>query len=115
MGFDLDNFKCYRVRDLKTPKFAETTVSLSDQLAINDGSVGVRKPFLYCKPVAMADEEGNRVNDVRNPIDHLTCYKVRNADAAGQPVSVDNTIGSIVLRTRHAALLCVPSTSITIR
>jgi hypothetical protein len=105
--FNLDHYKCYRVKDLKNPKFVTTTASLTDQFGINDGIFEAKKPFLFCNPVDKNNE------GILNTDDHLTCYKVKGPKLAplDRPnVQVVNQLGTLQLQAKKAALLCVPST-----
>lgn len=105
--FNLDHYKCYKVKDLKNPKFASATVSLSDQFGINDGSFDVKKPFMFCNP---ADKNSQ---GILNDDDHLTCYKVKgpNLLPGDRPkVEIANDLGMLQLEAKKAALLCLPST-----
>jgi hypothetical protein len=104
--FNLDHYKCYKVKDLKNPKFSTATVSLTDQFGINDGSFEVKKPFLFCNP---ADKNGQGILNVD---DHLTCYKVKGPKLlpADRPkVVVGNQLGTIQLEAKKAVMLCLPS------
>jgi hypothetical protein len=99
----LDHFKCYKVKDLKDPKFAQTTVALSDQFA-DDENADVKKPFLLCNPVSKNGE------GISNALEHLTCYKIKTPQLASQPkVQVVNQFGTIKLQAKKAFVLCVPS------
>lgn len=103
--YNLDHYKCYKVKDLKNPKFAKTTVTLSDQFP-NDGATLLKKPFLFCTPV---DKNGE---GIINMVDHLTCYKIKapKLDKSLRPnVEVMNQLGTIQLNAKKAFLLCVPS------
>lgn len=103
----LDHFKCYKAKDLKNPKFISSTVSLTDQFAVNDGPFEVKKPFLFCNP---ADKNGE---GIENPVDHLACYKVKGPKLSKNDrpkVEVDNQLGDLQLEVTKPFLLCVPST-----
>jgi hypothetical protein len=103
----LDNFKCYKAKDLKNPKFVATTRTLSDQFVVNDGVFSAKKPFVLCTPV---DVNGGGIN---NAVDNLTCYKVKGPKLlpANRPqVEVSNQLGTTQLEAKKAFLLCVPST-----
>ncbi len=105
--FNLDHYKCYKVKDLKNPKFVKTTASLTDQFGINDGIFEAKKPFLFCNPV---DKNGE---GILNADDHLTCYKVKGPKmvAGDRPnVQIVNQLGTLQLQAKKAMLLCVPST-----
>jgi hypothetical protein len=98
----LDHFKCYKVKDLKDPKFARTTVALADQFV--DQGAEVKKPFLLCNPV---DKNGEGIS---NASDHLTCYKIKTPALDPRPtVQVANQLGTLKLQAKKAFLLCVPS------
>lgn len=103
----LDNFKCYKAKDLKNPKFVATNVDLEDQFAVNDGNFEAKKPFLFCNPV---DVNGAGIN---NAIDHLTCYKIKGPKLLPNDrpdVEVVNQLGTTQLEAKKPFLLCVPST-----
>jgi hypothetical protein len=103
----LDNFKCYKAKDLKNPKFLKTTRDLSDQFAVNDGVVEAKKPYMFCNPVSVS---GGGIN---NTLDHLTCYKIKGPKLlpADRPsVEVVNQLGTTQLQAKKAYLLCLPST-----
>jgi polyhydroxybutyrate depolymerase len=103
----IDHFKCYKAKDLKSPKFAATTVALNDQFGINDGDFDVKKPSLFCNPV-------NKNNEgIVNAADHLTCYTVKGPKLPKQDrpkVEVANQFGTLQLEVQKPFLLCVPST-----
>jgi hypothetical protein len=109
LNLDLDNYKCYKVKDLKIPqKFQATTVDLADQFAVDDGSFTATKPFLFCDPV---DASGG---GILNGADHLTCYKVKGPkpNQGDRPhVEIVNQLGTTRLEAKKALLLCVPSTA----
>jgi hypothetical protein len=103
----LDNFKCYKAKDLKNPKFVATTRTLSDQFTVNDGVFEAKKPFVFCTPVGV---NGGGIN---NAVDNLTCYKVKGPKLlpVDRPqVEVGNQLGTTQLEAKKAFLLCVPST-----
>ena len=106
--FNLDHYKCYKVKDLKQPKFVRTTVNLEDQFGVNDGRFELKKPFLLCTPV------DKNFEGIINPDDHLTCYKMKEVTADKRfvrpTVVVENQLGSSTLQPKKAWLLCVPST-----
>ncbi len=102
----LDDYKCYKVKDLKTPRFVKTTVSLADQFAINDGDFLVTKPFLICNPTAPPGE------NPQSELDHLVCYKTRGPklDREARPsVQIVDQLGTLDLEVQKPKLLCVPS------
>ncbi len=105
--FNLDHYKCYKVKDLKNPKFLNTPVTLTDQFGINDGTFEAKRPFVFCNPV---DKNGE---GILNTDDHLTCYKVKGpklVPSARPSVEVVNQLGTLQLQAKKAFLLCLPST-----
>jgi hypothetical protein len=109
--FNLDHYKCYKVKDLKNPKFEKTTISLSDQFGIVDGVYEAKKPYVFCNPV---DKNGE---GILNADDHLTCYKAKGPklNPAQRPkLQVVNQLGTLQLQAKKAFLLCVPSTKTVI-
>ena len=99
----LDHYKCYKAKDLKQPKFAKTTVTLSDQLFAGQ-STDVKKPYLVCNP---ADKNNEGISD---PSAHLACYKVKGPKIVTPPkVKATNQFGTVDLALKKTSLLCVPS------
>jgi hypothetical protein len=99
----LDNYKCYKAKDLKDPAFASQLVDLDDQFQ-NENGVDVKKPFLFCNP---AEVNGGGIN---NATDHLTCYKIKGGTLSPRPhVEIDNIFGTARLEVKKGFLLCVPS------
>lgn len=100
----LDNFKCYKAKDLKAPKFEKTALaSLADQFG-NETDVLVKKPFLLCNPTSK-DGEG-----IQNPAEHLVCYKLKPNKLEPRPhVEVVNQLGTLQLEVSKSLLVCVPS------
>jgi len=66
----LDHFKGYRVF---AGKEINRTVSLADQFGAEDG-VLVLDPIVFCVPVMK--KYGGRVEEIKNPQDHLTIYRI---------------------------------------
>jgi polyhydroxybutyrate depolymerase len=102
----VDHFKCYKAKDLKNPKFAGTTVALSDQFGVNDGAFDLKKPSLFCNPANKNDE------GISNLADHLTCYTVKGPKLLKEDrpkVAVANQFGNLELEVQKPFLLCVPS------
>lgn len=101
----LDNFKCYKAKDLKTPKFEKTTFSSLDDQFANETGVLVKKPFLLCNPTSV-DGEG-----IRNASDHLLCYKMKPSKLEPRPrVQVVNQLGTHQLEVKKSFIVCLPST-----
>lgn len=102
----IDSFKCYLAKDRKSPKFVKTTVSLSDQLGLNDGAFTVKKPYLICNP---AERDGV---GIRHPAPHLVCYKIKGPKIprSDRPsVEASDVLGTVQLQLKKPFLLCVPS------
>jgi subtilisin family serine protease len=102
----IDSFKCYLAKDLKSPKFVQTTVSLSDQLGLNDGTFALQKPHLICNP---ADVNGA---GIRHTAPHLVCYKIKGPKISrgDRPsVEAEDSFGTAQLRLMKPFVLCVPS------
>jgi hypothetical protein len=70
-GATLENYTCWKVKDLKDPKFTGAVASLVDQFASQ--SAQIKKPFALCAPTSV---NGGSVN---NDNDHLCCYKSKGA------------------------------------
>jgi cysteine-rich repeat protein len=105
-GAPVDPFKCYKVADAKDPKFVETSATLSDQFAVNDGSFEIIKPLLLCNPTSRSGAP------LADPGQHLTCYKIKGPklERDQRPrVEVQNAFGTARLEMEKPALLCVPS------
>ncbi len=102
----LDDFKCYKAKDLKNPKFVKTAVMLVDQFGINNGNFIATKPFLLCNPAADVGANPSNADD------HLVCYKTKGPkiDSAARPqVEVSDEFGVLQLEVVKPQLLCVPS------
>ena len=67
----VDDFNCYKVKDLKVPPFVRTGVSVADQFATSP--VTLIKPALLCAPAGV---DGS---SVANSQTHLCCYKSKAA------------------------------------
>jgi len=102
----LDNFRCYKATDRTEPKFAGTTVTLSDQYGVNDGSFSVNKPAYFCNSTEVNG------SGVSAPNDHLTCYKIKGPKLPKEdrPVlQTSDALGTLKLEITKPKLLCVPS------
>jgi hypothetical protein len=98
----LDNFTCYKAKDLKAPKFQSTTLPVTDQFG--SFSAEVKKPFLLCNPTSV---NGGAVNDVTG---HLVCYKVKGPKLSPRPSGkIGNALGELQLQASKPYVLCVPS------
>jgi hypothetical protein len=105
--FNLDHYKCYKVEDLKNPKFEKSSVSLTDQFAIDDGVFEAKRPFMFCNPV---DKNGEAI---LNADDHLSCYKVKRPRPTPDQrpnVQVVNRLDTLQQQAKKASLLCAPAT-----
>jgi hypothetical protein len=101
-----DSFKCFKAKDLKSPRFEPTTVTLEDQFGANDGSFEIEKPSFLCNPSAVQS------GSVNEPNEHLACYKVRGpklAKEARPSVEVGNQFGVQQLGVIKPLMFCVPS------
>lgn len=104
----LDNYQCYKAKDLKNPKFVATTHTVSDQFL--NGSVEFKKPGMVCAPASI---NGSALVD---PAAHLNCYKVKGPKGTASPqATMTDQFGSIdvALKTK-AAFACVPATKVLI-
>jgi hypothetical protein len=107
----IDSFKCYLAKDRKSPKFVKTTVSLRDQLGLNDGDFTVRKPYLLCNPT---DQNGFGIN---HSVPHLACYKIKGQKIAKSDrpsVQAEDAFGMVQLQLKNPFVLCVPSSKIVL-
>jgi hypothetical protein len=98
----IDHFQCYAAKG----EVPEEYVDLKDQFGT--ATVFVGAPEFLCNPV---DKNGE---GTRNPVAHLTCYKIK-AKGAKREVSVENEFGSQPLDLKDPELLCVPSNKIEVR
>jgi hypothetical protein len=57
------DYNCYKAKDLKTPQFAGSTFSVTDEFGTT--SMEAKKPFLYCASIA-------------TPGNVLSCYKSKS-------------------------------------
>jgi len=100
----LDHFKCWKVKDLKNPRFATIeNLPLDDQFGLDN--VDVKKPSLLCAP---ADKDGSGVND---PVTHQCCYKIKGVKLdPAEAVEVDDQFGTLQFEIKKSDLLCQPCT-----
>lgn len=100
----VDNYTCYKTKDLRTPRFAGSTAdSVIDEFGSQADAE--KKLFLYCTPVSANGDA------ILNPT-KLKCYKVKGSgsapdsnDAGSDPVG---SAGQAV--KRKTFVLCVPAT-----
>jgi hypothetical protein len=101
-----EDFKCYKVKDLKNPALATPPLALADQFGVNDGVFDAKKPFLLCNPSEMDEQP------IFDPATHLVCYKISGPklDAAERPrIETVSRFGTSQLELTKPAVLCVPS------
>lgn len=98
----LDNFTCYKAKDLKNPKFVATTRNVSDQFL--SGAYDIKKPGLVCAPSSI---EGSVIAD---PASHLSCYKVKGPKGTGANAALVDQFGAVQVAVKgKAAFVCVPA------
>jgi hypothetical protein len=112
---DINNFKCYKIKDNKTPPFVPLGIATGNPVTVTDqfGSAqyDVTKPTKICTPVDKEDE------GYVDTIGHLVCYQVKQsktvpAQAKFIPhkVRVNNAnIGSAFLDVKAIKELCLPA------
>jgi len=100
----LDNFSCYKAKDLKVPaKFVATTRTVSDQF--QSGAYDIKKPGLVCTPASI---NGGPIAD---PATHLNCYKVKGPKGLGANAAMVDQFGTVQVGVKgKAAFVCVPAT-----
>jgi hypothetical protein len=98
----VDNFNCYKVKDLKNPPLGDHDgVSLTDQFGT--GTVDVKKIAMVCAP---ADKDGSGISD---PLTHLCCYKVKSAKLDPAPrAQIADEFGSLQVEVKQSGMLCQP-------
>jgi hypothetical protein len=96
----LDNYTCYKSKDLKNPKFAGTTATVSDQFLT--GSYDVKKPGMVCAPASV---NGGPIVDAAS---HLNCYKVKGPKGTGANAQLVDQFGTVQVAVKSkAAFVCV--------
>jgi hypothetical protein len=100
----LDNFQCYKAKDLKNPKFVATTHTVTDQFLT--GSVEFKKPGLVCAPASI---DGSALIDEDT---HLNCYKVKGPKGLVKPqATMADQFGTVDVELKtKAAYACLPAT-----
>ena len=99
----LDNFTCYKAKDLKNPKFVATTRNVSDQF--QSGAYDIKKPGLVCAPSSI---DGSVIAD---PASHLSCYKVKGPKGLGANAAIVDQFGAVQVAVKgKAAFVCVNAT-----
>ncbi len=104
--FHPENSKCWKVKDLKTPKFEKITkpgLSIHDDFVADD-DITVVKPFLVCNPASV---EGA---PARDPDAYQCCYKVRGKKVDPKPeFEIRDAFGTYQWQSMGAPqLLCQP-------
>jgi hypothetical protein len=97
--FATDHFQCYAIRP--GGSFKSRRPLLRDQFGKRRVTIGA--PFRLCVPV-----KKNKTG-IRNPVQHLVCYKARPQKAVRKRVSIHNQFGGEVTVTRRFDQLCVPA------
>jgi hypothetical protein len=97
--FKLDHFQCYSIKP--RGDFKARAVGVTDQFGKRKVTIG--KPFRLCAPVSK-----NR-SKVRNPVQHLVCYRARPAKKVSKNLSIHNQFGGELTKTRRVDQLCVPT------
>lgn len=105
----IENFKCYKAKDLKNPKFGGGAALLSNRFA-SSGTVSsaIMNPVRVCNPASTG-------SPVVNQAAHLLCYKVKDFSGfAGAEVTTQNALGGLRLKVKKATMLCMPSTLVVL-
>jgi hypothetical protein len=98
----LDNYTCYKSKDLKNPKFVATTRNVSDQFL--SGAYDVKKPGMVCAPASI---DGSVIAD---PATHLNCYKVKGPKGTGANAQLVDQFGTLQVAVKgKTSFLCVPA------
>jgi len=97
----MDDFSCYKAKDLKNPKFQKMSgVSLVDQFATRDASL--KKPAFVCVPV-------NRDGSGTVQTTAICCYKSKEPKPGSKTdVTTEDTLGTLDVRVVKAKMLCLP-------
>ena len=98
-SFRTDHFQCYSIKPGGT--FVSRRPFLRDQFAKRRVTIGT--PFRLCAPVR------KNKTPIRNPVEHLVCYKARPQTAVRKRVSIHNQFGGEVTGTRRVDQLCLPA------
>ncbi|MBI4527571.1 MAG: fibronectin type III domain-containing protein [Deltaproteobacteria bacterium] len=110
---NVDHYKCYAASIAKgSDEFRELVVDVEDEFG--PLRMTVVRPVRLCNPVSAQMEDGS-VGEVKNPENHLMCYRVSAVSRPAQPkftrirVLLNNQLGPEVLDTEGVDSLCVPS------
>jgi hypothetical protein len=111
----VNNFKCYKIKDLKTPPFTPLSqVTISDQFG--SAKYDLAKITKICAPVNKASEgfaNANGANDF-----HLVCYQAKLSKLTpAQPKFLTHKVymktanfGNVAFDVKGASEVCVPAT-----
>jgi len=103
-----DTYQCWKAKDLKTPQFTQTTVSVADAFSAST-STDLKKPFLLCATSSINGATNS------NPNGRLSCYKAKGAKlAAAQAAVVTDQFGNpnIKVSFQKVFVECVPAVSL---
>lgn len=105
----LDYYKCYQGKDLKSPKFSKKKCSKGQITTTSDQftneCVDIQKVKFVCNPTQI----NNSV--IFDPTAHLICYQIKGANLAPRPkVQVSTLFGVSQFELKKPKLLCVPGT-----
>ncbi|HEY0630654.1 MAG TPA: hypothetical protein VGC98_01255 [Thermoleophilaceae bacterium] len=98
-SFKTDHFQCYSIKP--SGDFTARTVLIRDQFGKRKLAVG--RPFELCAPTTK-----NRT-PVRDPVEHLVCYRALPAKKVAKRVSVHNQFGGELTSTKRVDQICLPS------
>ena len=102
-----DNYQCWKAKDLKTPQFVKTTVSVKDAFNPSGTATQLKKPFLLCDSASI---NGSAIDD---PDARLACYKVKGAklSTASNHAVVDQFGSDLDVSIKKVFVVCVPASS----
>lgn len=105
--FNLDAYNCYRAKASTASAAKGLEYDVTD--AYGNRTKKILKPYLECSPANVA---GDANDMLKNPNEHLTCYKARDATASAAPdVTVRNYFEPTMLKLDlfKGQILCMPS------
>jgi hypothetical protein len=93
------SYNCYKAKDLKSPKFAGSTLTVTDEFGTQSGETA-KKPFLYCTQIGSSPDQ------------ILSCYKVKSPGfSGGSTRTVTDSFGTVKVSTKMKSyVFCVPGT-----
>ena len=99
----LDDYKCYKAKDLHNPRFTPIPgQSIGDQFATDSGDV--KKPAFVCIPAEVPSGAG-----LMNPTAYQCCYKLSAPKLdPGVDLSIVDGFGSLDLEIKKPSLVCRP-------